>query len=79
MESWKIKFFKDMYMMKVFESVHNSPKSAQQISEECNISRSTVYKKTQDASRKEPNTDKRYSSKWSKKQNIQKKIIRLWN
>lgn len=32
-------------LLKIIESVQNSPKSAQQISEECNIPRSTVYKK----------------------------------
>jgi predicted transcriptional regulator len=31
--------------MKIIGSVQNSPKSAKQISEECNIPRSTVYKK----------------------------------
>jgi predicted transcriptional regulator len=45
MESWKIKFFNDTYVIRIFESVNNSPKSALQISEECNIPRSTVYRK----------------------------------
>jgi predicted transcriptional regulator len=34
-----------IYLLKIIESVQNSPKSAQQISKECNIPRSTVYKK----------------------------------
>jgi predicted transcriptional regulator len=45
MESWKIKFLKDMNMLKVFKSVGSSPKTAKQISEECDMPRTTVYKK----------------------------------
>lgn len=45
MESCEIKFFKDMQMMKVFELMLLSPKSAQQISDESKIPISTVYRK----------------------------------
>jgi len=43
--SWKIKFFKDSHMAKIFDSVIDSPKTAQQISDECSIPKSTVYRK----------------------------------
>ena len=45
MESWKIKFYKDKHMAKIFASLADSPKTAQQISDACNIPRSTVYRK----------------------------------
>ena len=43
--SWEIKFFKDSQMAKIFDSVIDSPKTAQQISDECSIPKSTVYRK----------------------------------
>lgn len=52
MEPWEIQFFKDGYMMKVFETLLDSPKSAEQISDECNIPRSTVYRKLKDLKEK---------------------------
>ena len=45
MESWKIEFYKDSHMVKIFESLIDSPKTAQQISDECSIPKSTVYRK----------------------------------
>jgi predicted transcriptional regulator len=45
MEPWKVEFYKDQYMAKIFASIVNAPKTAQQISEECSIPRSTVYRK----------------------------------
>lgn len=42
---WKIKFFNDKYMMLVFKSLLKSPKTAQQIGKDCNISIATVYRK----------------------------------
>lgn len=44
-ESWKLKFFTDEYMMKIFQALMDSPKTAQQISSECNVSIATVYRK----------------------------------
>ncbi|MGQ0375911.1 MAG: hypothetical protein ACT4OW_00185 [Nitrososphaerota archaeon] len=38
-------FFKDKNLMKVLSSVRNSPKSAKEISSECNLPISTVYRK----------------------------------
>lgn len=52
MEPWEFQFFTDRYMMKVFESVLDSPKSAEQISDECHIPRSTVYRKLRDLEEK---------------------------
>ena len=43
--SKKIDFYKDTHMVKIFESLIDSPKTAQQISEHCNIPKSTVYRK----------------------------------
>ena len=45
MESWKIEFYKDRYMAKIFASLVESPKTALQISDDCSIPRSTVYRK----------------------------------
>lgn len=45
MEPWEIKFYKDRYMAKIFASIVDSPKTAQQISDDCSIPRSTVYRK----------------------------------
>jgi predicted transcriptional regulator len=45
MESWKIEFYKDGYMVKIYSSLADSPKTAQQISDYCSIPRSTVYRK----------------------------------
>ncbi len=47
-DSWKIKFFKDEIMMNIFQSIIKSPKSATQISFECDIPISTVYRKLRD-------------------------------
>jgi len=41
----KHQFFKDKKMMKVLSSVMDSPKSAKEISSECNLPISTVYRK----------------------------------
>jgi hypothetical protein len=35
MEPWKIEFYKDQYMAKIFASIVDAPKTAQQIAEEC--------------------------------------------
>ena len=45
MERLKIQFYKDRYMAKIFASIVESPKTAQQISDDCSIPRSTVYRK----------------------------------
>ncbi len=48
LDSWKIKYFKDEIMMNVFQSLIDSPKTATQISFECDIPISTVYRKLKD-------------------------------
>ena len=45
MESWKIEFYKDEHMVKIFATLVDSPKTALQISDACRIPRSTVYRK----------------------------------
>jgi predicted transcriptional regulator len=45
METWKIEFYKDRHMAKIFASITDSPKTAQQIADDCSIPRSTVYRK----------------------------------
>jgi predicted transcriptional regulator len=40
-----MEFDNDNHMVKIFESIVDSPKTAQQISEKCSIPRSTVYRK----------------------------------
>ena len=45
MESWKKKLFSDEQMMAILESLIESPKSAKQISQECDIPISSVYRK----------------------------------
>ena len=45
LDSWKIKYFTDEVMMTVIQSIINSPKTATQISFECDIPISTVYRK----------------------------------
>lgn len=45
LESWKINFFKDEMMTNIFQKIKNSPKSANQISFECDIPLPTVYRK----------------------------------
>lgn len=52
MESWQEKFFEDKEMMKIFESLMHSPKSAQQISRECHIPLETVKKKLKELKEK---------------------------
>lgn len=41
----EIRFLKDQIMYNIYQKILNSPKSASQISFECNIPRSTVYRK----------------------------------
>ena len=48
LDSWKIKYFTDEVMLTVIQSIINSPKSATQISFECDIPISTVYRKLRD-------------------------------
>lgn len=45
MEVWKIKFFSDKIMMKIFQTLVDTPKTALQISYESNMPIATVYKK----------------------------------
>jgi len=45
LEAWKIRFFKDEIMMNIFQKIMKSPKSASQISFECDIPLPTVYRK----------------------------------
>lgn len=44
-QAGKHQFFKDRNLMKVLSSVMDSPKSAKEISSECNLPISTVYRK----------------------------------
>ena len=45
LESWKINFFNDEILMNIFQKIKDSPKSASQISFECDIPLPTVYRK----------------------------------
>ncbi len=42
---WQIRFFEDRWLMQIFVSLMNTPKSAKQISQETKISISSVYRK----------------------------------
>lgn len=44
-QTGKHQFFKDKNLMKVLSSVMGSPKSAKEISSECNLPISTIYRK----------------------------------
>ena len=44
-DTWKIKFFEDEQIMRILSSLTRSPKSAQEISIECNIPIASVYRK----------------------------------
>lgn len=44
-DEWKIKIFEDEQIMRILCSLTNSPKSAQDISIECNIPIASVYRK----------------------------------
>lgn len=45
LEAWKTKLFKDEITMNIFQKISHSPKSANQISYECDIPLATVYRK----------------------------------
>jgi len=45
LETWRQEFFKDKNLMSVLSSIMNLPKSAKEISSECSIPISTVYRK----------------------------------
>jgi predicted transcriptional regulator len=44
-ETWIQEFFKDNKLMSVLSSIMEAPKSAKEISSDCNLPISTVYKK----------------------------------
>jgi len=44
-ESWKIDYFEDKSLMKIFLSITKNPKSAKSISQETAIPLNTVYRK----------------------------------
>ena len=52
MESWEEEFFEDKEMMKVFQSLMHSPKSAKQISRECHIPLKSVQQKIKELKEK---------------------------
>ena len=45
LDSWKITLFKDENLMKILGSLKNSSKSVHEISDDCKMSISQVYKK----------------------------------
>ena len=44
-DTWRQEFFKDKKLMNVLSLIVNTPKSAKEISSECNLPINTVYKK----------------------------------
>jgi predicted transcriptional regulator len=45
MDSLQIQFFNDKKMMKIFQTLLDTPKTSRQISYECNMPIATVYRK----------------------------------
>ena len=52
-KSWQIEFFEDRWLMKIFISLMNNPKSAKQICQETKIPISSVYRRIKKLEQKE--------------------------